>query len=69
MAVVVRAKPGESPHKLISRFMKKVAEEKIIEDYRERMHYKKPSEFRKEAKYKLLRKFERERKRSGKFFK
>ena len=42
--VEVRAKyPDENPEKLIRRFTKKVKKERVIEDYRERMYYEKPS--------------------------
>jgi len=46
--VEVRAKHKDEPiERLLRRFSKKVKKERIIEDYRDRMFYEKPSEARK----------------------
>lgn len=42
----------ESFERMVRRFMKKVKKEKIIEDYRDRMYYEKPSQERKRKKRK-----------------
>lgn len=47
--VVVKPRhPRESPEKMIRRFLKKVKKERIVEEVRERKHYKKPSVKKKE---------------------
>ena len=50
---------GETTEKLIRRFSKKVRKERIIEEYRDRMYYEKPSD--KKRKKKKLRKLKNER--------
>tara|TARA_R110000824_G_scaffold144798_1_gene312861 strand:- start:388 stop:582 length:195 start_codon:yes stop_codon:yes gene_type:complete len=50
---------GETAEKLIRRFSKKVRKERIIEEYRDRMYYEKPSD--KKRKKKKLRKLKNER--------
>ena len=42
----VTARSGEPADKLIRRLSKKVRKERIIEQYRERMNYEKPSDKR-----------------------
>jgi ribosomal protein S21 len=44
----VRKRKKETNESLIRRFVRKVKKEKIIEEYREREHFKKPSEVRRE---------------------
>ena len=44
----VRKRKNETNESLIRRFVRKVKKEKIIEEYREREHFKKPSEIRRE---------------------
>jgi len=46
----VTARSGEPADKLIRRFSKKVRKEGIIEQYRERMYYEKPSDKRRRKK-------------------
>lgn len=60
---VVRKKKGESEDRLIARFKKKVLSEGILLELRERERYKKPSEKRKEKKYRIeyLREMEKKR--------
>ena len=50
---------GETTDKLIRRFSKRVRKERIIEEYRDRMYYEKPSD--KKRKKKKLRKLKDER--------
>jgi ribosomal protein S21 len=45
----VKARPRETTEKLIKRFSRKVKEARIIEEYRERMYYIKPSAKRRQA--------------------
>ncbi len=60
---VVKKKKGESEERLIARFKKKVLNEGILLELRERERYKKPSERRKEKKYRIeyLREMEKKR--------
>lgn len=43
MATVVKKKPGQTDDQLIAQFKKKVLNEEIIEEVREREFYQKPS--------------------------
>lgn len=60
---VVKKKKGESEERLIARFKKKTLNEGILLELRERERYKKPSERRKEKKYRIeyLREMEKKR--------
>jgi len=60
---VVKKKKGESEERLISRFRKKVLNEGLLLELRDRERYKKPSERRKEKKYRIdhLRELEKKR--------
>ena len=60
---IVKKKKGESEDKLIARFKKKTLDEGIILEARERDRYKKPSEKRKEKKYRIAHMIEIEKKR------
>jgi len=62
--VVVTRQKGESEDRLIARFKKKVLNEGILLDFRERERYKKPAERRKEKKYRIKHLIELEKKRS-----
>ena len=42
--VVVKARNGEPTERMIRRFVKKVKKEGILEEYREKMYYEKPSD-------------------------
>jgi len=44
----VKKRKNETNESLIRRFVRKVKKEKIIEEYREREYFKKPSEVRRE---------------------
>jgi len=48
MATIVRKAPGESEDKLIAKFRKKVAAEKILIEAKDREYYRPPSVRRKE---------------------
>ena len=63
MAINLEITPrrGDTAERLIKRFIKKVKKEKILETYRERMRYKKPSEKRREKAKRAKRKQELER--------
>lgn len=61
---VLKKKKGESDDKLIARFRKKTIDEEVIQEYRDRKTYKKKSEKRKEAKYRIAHSIEIEKKRS-----
>ncbi|MBU0998050.1 30S ribosomal protein S21 [Patescibacteria group bacterium] len=60
---IVKKKKGESEDKLISRFKKKTLDEGIILEVRDRERYKKPSERKKETKYRVAHMIELEKKR------
>jgi ribosomal protein S21 len=61
---ILRKKKGESEDKLIARFRKKTIVEGVMQEYRDREHYKKPSEKRKEDKYRIAHSIELEKKRN-----
>ncbi len=59
MAIIVKAKSGDSTNNVIQKFKKKVQKTDLLTKVREREFYKKPAERRKEKRKRL----ERERKR------
>jgi ribosomal protein S21 len=61
---ILKKKKGESDDKLIARFRKKTIMEGVLQEFRDREHYKKPSEKRKEAKYRIAHSIELEKKRN-----
>jgi ribosomal protein S21 len=61
---VVKKKKGESDDRLIARFKKKVLDEGILLEFRERERFKKPAERRKEQKYRIKHQIELEKKRN-----
>lgn len=61
---ILKKKKGETEDKLIARFRKKTIMEGVLQEFRDREHYKKPSEKRKEAKYRIAHSIELEKKRS-----
>lgn len=61
---VVKKKKGESDDRLIARFKKKVLNEGILLELRDRERYKKPAERRKERKYRIKHLIELEKKRN-----
>lgn len=63
--VEVKINPNESVDRAIRRFMKKVKKEKIIENYRARTYYEKPSTIRRREKInrkRVVKKLEAEKK-------
>lgn len=58
----VRKRKNETNEALIKRFIRKVKKEKIIEEYRERQYYKKPSEVAREAYFRRLAELEKQKK-------
>jgi len=56
----VKLRPRESAEKLIRRFIKKAKKEKIVEEYRSRQRYEKPSVRRKLKSEKARRQRERD---------
>ncbi|KKR71351.1 MAG: 30S ribosomal protein S21 [Candidatus Woesebacteria bacterium GW2011_GWA2_40_7b] len=61
---ILKKKNGESDDKLIARFRKKTIMEGVLQEFRDREHYKKPSEKRKEAKYRIAHSIELEKKKN-----
>ena len=47
--MLVKIRKNETIENMIKRFSRKIKKEKIIEEYRERQYFKKPSEKRREA--------------------
>ncbi len=62
--VVVKKEKGESEDRLIARFRKKIIDEGVLLEYREKKRHKKPSEHRKEKKYRIAYMREMEKKRN-----
>jgi ribosomal protein S21 len=60
----VKKKKGESEDRLIARFKKKVLNEGLLLELKERERYKKPAERRKENKYRIKHLIELEKKRN-----
>jgi ribosomal protein S21 len=60
----VKKQKGESEDRLIARFKKKVLNEGILLELKERERYKKPAERRKENKYRIKHAIELEKKRN-----
>jgi len=50
----VKIRRNESVENLIKRFIRKVKKEEIVEEYREREYYKKPSQLRREKHFRKL---------------
>jgi small subunit ribosomal protein S21 len=61
---ILKKKKGESDDKLIARFKQKTIREGVLQELRDREHYKKPAEKRKEAKYRIAHSIELEKKRT-----
>lgn len=61
---VVKKQKGESDDRLIARFKKKVLNEGLLLELRDRDRFKKPSERRKEQKYRIKHQIELEKKRN-----
>ncbi|MFC1790555.1 30S ribosomal protein S21 [Patescibacteria group bacterium] len=48
MAIIIKKDPGESEDKLISKFRRKVQQEKILTEAKDRSRFKKPSQIKNE---------------------
>lgn len=59
MAIIVKAGPGDTSDQLIRKFKKKIQQEQILTELREKEFYKKPSLIRKEKLSELKRKKKR----------
>jgi ribosomal protein S21 len=68
--VIVELRRGETPERLIRRFIKKCKKEKVVEIYREKTsHYVKPAVKRKIKRQKAIREQQKlERKKDAKLF-
>lgn len=66
MAIIVKAEPGETTDQIIRKFKKKVQQDQILTDIKEREFYKKPSEIRKERLAELKRRKRRKDRLFGK---
>jgi len=61
VAIIVRAKPGESTGSLVKKFKRKVQKNQLLTTLRDKQFYKKPSEVKKEKRNELKRKHKRNR--------
>jgi len=63
MAINLEMKPkkNDTMERFVKRFLKRVKKERILENYKERMRYRKPSEIRREKIKRAKRKQELER--------
>ena len=61
----IKARNGDSSERLIKRFIKKVKKEKILEECRDRMRFRKPSDIRREAKKRAKRKMKLEQEQNN----
>ncbi len=61
---ILKKKKGETDDKLIARFKKKSIQERVVQEIRDRERFKKPSEKRKEQKYRVAHQIEISKKRS-----
>jgi ribosomal protein S21 len=52
--MLVKIRRNESSENLIKRFIRKAKKEKIIEEYKEKQYYKKPSELKREKYFRRL---------------
>ena len=59
----VKRRNNESSEALIKRFIRKVKKLKIIEEYRERQYYKKPSEIAREEYFRRLAEIEKQKRK------
>ena len=59
----VKRRNNESNEALIKRFTRKVKKLKIIEEYRERQYYKKPSEIAREEYFRRLAEIEKQKRK------
>jgi ribosomal protein S21 len=59
----VKRRNNESNEALIKRFTRKVKKLKIVEEYRERQYYKKPSEIAREAYFRRLAEIEKQKRK------
>ena len=64
MMLSVKKQKGESDDRLIARFKKKVLNEGLLLELKDRERYKKPAEKRKEKKYRIAYLREMEKKRN-----
>lgn len=59
----VKRRNNESSEALIKRFTRKVKKLKILEEYRERQYYKKPSEIAREEYFRRLAELEKQKRK------
>lgn len=63
IAMQVKIRKNESVENLIKRFIRKSKKEKIIEEYRDREYFKKPSEIKREKYFKRLADIEKQKRK------
>tara|TARA_R100000808_G_C2105189_1_gene121036 strand:+ start:443 stop:658 length:216 start_codon:yes stop_codon:yes gene_type:complete len=59
----VRKRKNETVENLIKRFIRKSKKTNIVEEYRERQHYKKPSEIKREKHFRRLAEIEKQKRK------
>ncbi len=62
----VKLRKNETVENMIKRFIRKMKKEQILEEYRERQYFKKPSEKRREALEKRKIELDRQRRKEAK---
>ncbi|MAE86712.1 MAG: 30S ribosomal protein S21 [Flammeovirgaceae bacterium] len=61
--MLVKLRKNESSENLIKRFIRKSKKEKIVDEYRERQYYKKPSELKREKHFHRLAELEKQKRK------
>ena len=61
--MLVKLRKNESSENLIKRFIRKAKKAKIIDEYRERQYYKKPSELKREKHFRRLAELEKQKRK------
>jgi ribosomal protein S21 len=63
--MLVKLRKNESSENLIKRFIRKSKKEKIVDEYRERQYYKKPSELKREKHFRRLAEIEKQKRKEN----
>jgi len=61
--MIVKLRKNESSENLIKRFIRKSKKEKIVDEYRAKQYYKKPSELKREKHFRRLAEIEKQKKK------
>jgi len=61
----VKLRKNESSENLIKRFIRKLKKAKIVDEYREKQYYKKPSELKREKHFQRLARIEKQKRKEA----